>query len=103
MRLLDLAKGTYPTISKVWSDTGFKNAAIEHGATIGIDVEVVPRKSQVRGFHVAKRRWVVERTFGWFMLHRRLARDYETLDSSSEAMRRKQLKSNALSDDADVG
>ncbi|MEV8109310.1 IS5/IS1182 family transposase, partial [Streptomyces sp. NPDC088135] len=24
------------------------------------------------------RRWVVERTFGWLMHHRRLARDYET-------------------------
>jgi transposase len=86
MRLLDQAKSTYPTISKAWADTGFKNAAVEHGATLGIDVEVVPRKSEIRGFHVVKRRWVVERTFGWLMLHRRLARDYETLDSSSEAM-----------------
>jgi transposase len=86
MQLLDQAKNTYPTISKVWADTGFKNAAVEHGATLGIDVEVVPRKSEIRGFHVVKRRWVVERTFGWLMLHRRLARDYEVLDSSSEAM-----------------
>ena len=86
MRLLNQAKNTYPTISKAWADTGFKNAAIEYGATIGIDVEVVPRNTQTRGFHVLKRRWVVERTLGWLMLHRRLARDYETLDSSSEAM-----------------
>jgi transposase len=86
IRLLNQVKNTYPTISKAWADSGFKNAAIEHGATIGIDVEVVPRKAQVPGFHVLKRRWVVERSFGWLMLHRRLARDYETLDSSSEAM-----------------
>jgi transposase len=86
IQLLDQAKNTYPTISKAWADSGFKNATIEHGAALGIDVEVVPRKSQTRGFHVLKRRWVVERTFGWLMLHRRLARDYETLDSSSEAM-----------------
>ena len=86
IHLLDQAKSAYPTISKVWADTGFKNAAVEHGATLGIDVEVVPRKSDIRGFHVVKRRWVVERTFGWLMLHRRLARDYEVLDSSSEAM-----------------
>jgi Transposase DDE domain len=64
----------------------FKNAAVEHGATIGIDVEVVPRKVQTPGFHVLKRRWVVERSLSWLMLHRRLARDYEALDSSSEAM-----------------
>lgn len=86
IRLLDQARKTYPTISKAWADTGFKNAAVEHGAAIGIDVEVVPRNSQTHGFHVLKRRWVVERTLGWLMLHRRLARDYETLESSSEAM-----------------
>jgi transposase len=28
----------------------------------------------------------VERTFGWLMLHRRLARDYEALPARSEAM-----------------
>ena len=86
IRLLDQAKKTYPTISKSWVDTGFKNAVVEHGARLGIDVEVVPRKSEIRGFHVVKRRWVVERSFGWIMMHRRLARDYETLPASSEAM-----------------
>ncbi|MFE9240463.1 IS5 family transposase [Streptomyces sp. NPDC007007] len=86
IRLLDRAKETYPTISKSWVDTGFKNAVIEHGANLGIDVEVVNRNPQVRGFHVVKRRWVVERSIGWIMMHRRLARDYETLPSSSKAM-----------------
>jgi transposase len=54
--------------------------------SLGIDVEVVNRNPGVRGFHVVKRRWVVERSIGWIMLHRRLARDYETLPASSEAM-----------------
>lgn len=85
-RLLNQAKNTYPTLSKAWVDTGFKNTVIEHGATLGIDVEVVSRNTQTRGFHVVKRRWVVERSLGWLMLHRRLARDYETLPSSAEAM-----------------
>ncbi|OEJ56627.1 transposase [Streptomyces agglomeratus] len=86
IRLLDKAKETYPTISKSWVDTGFKNAVVEHGAKLGIDVEVVNRNPQIRGFHVVKRRWVVERSIGWIMMHRRLARDYETLTASSEAM-----------------
>jgi transposase len=34
---------------------------------------------------VLPRRWVVERTFGWFMRQRRLVRDYETTESSAEA------------------
>jgi transposase len=86
IQLLGQAKKTYPTISKSWVDTGFKNAVIEYGASLGIDVEVVNRNPGVRGFHVVKRRWVVERSIGWIMLHRRLARDYETLSASSEAM-----------------
>jgi transposase len=86
IRLLDQAKEKYPTISKSWVDTGFKNAVIEHGARLGIDVEVVNGNPDKRGFHVVKRRWVVERSIGWIMMHRRLARDYETLTASSEAM-----------------
>jgi len=86
MYVLDHAKQQYPTITKAWVDQGFKNQFIEHGATLGIDVEVVPRNSDVKGFHVIKRRWVAERTLGWLMLHRRLVRDYETLPASSEAM-----------------
>jgi len=79
-------KKTYPTISKSWVDTGFKNAVVEHGAVLGIDVEVVNRNPGVHGFHVVKRRWVVERSLGWIMMRRRLARDYETLPASSEAV-----------------
>lgn len=84
--LLSQAKATYPSITKAWADEGFKNQVIEHGARLGIDVEIVPRRSDVKGFHVVKRRWVVERTFGWLMAHRRLARDYETRATSSESM-----------------
>lgn len=84
--LLDQTKSAYPTISKTWVDAGFKNALIEHGATLGIDVEVASRKAETRGFHVVKRRWVVERSLGWLMLYRRLTRDYETLPASSQAM-----------------
>ncbi len=86
IRLLDQAKNTYPTIAKSWVDTGFKKTVVEHGAKLGIDVEVVDKNPGTRGFHVLKRRWVVERSIGWIMMHRRLARDYETLAASSEAM-----------------
>lgn len=32
------------------------------------------------------RRWVVERTFGWLIRNRRLARDYQRQTANSEAM-----------------
>jgi transposase InsO family protein len=85
IRLLDQAKKTYPTIAKSWVDTGFKNAVVEHGANLGINVEVVNRNPNVRGFQVVKRRWVVERSLGWLMLHRRLSRDYETLPTKASS------------------
>ncbi len=37
-------------------------------------------------YQVPAHRWVVERTFGWLVRSRRLARDYEGLPRSSEAM-----------------
>lgn len=84
--LLDQAKDAHPTLAKTWVDAGFKNQVIEHGATLGIDVEVVTKDPTIKGFSLVKRRWVVERTYGWIMQHRRLARDYEALPGNSASM-----------------
>jgi transposase len=84
--LLSHTKALHPTMTKTWVDTGFKNTLVEHGAHLGINVEVVSRDPEKHGFHVLKRRWVVERSLGWLMQHRRLARDYETKPESSESM-----------------
>ncbi|GAA2500589.1 IS5 family transposase [Winogradskya humida] len=84
--LLDRATTLHPTLTKTWVDAGFKVKTVEHGATLGVDVEVVTKDPQVKGFSVVKRRWVVERTIGWLMHHRRLARDYETRPANSAAM-----------------
>ncbi|MEW2386725.1 IS5 family transposase, partial [Micromonospora sp. NPDC047707] len=84
--LLDQAKAAHPALAKTWVDAGFKNRVIEHGATLGIDVEVVAKDPHIKGFSVVKRRWVIERTLGWIMLHRRLARDYDALPDNSASM-----------------
>ncbi|MBW4490402.1 MAG: IS5 family transposase [Trichocoleus desertorum ATA4-8-CV12] len=47
-------------------------------------VQVVLRPEQTKGFVLLKKRWVVERTFGWLMEARRLVRDYELLPATSE-------------------
>jgi transposase len=39
-----------------------------------------------RGFQVLPRRWVVERTFAWVGLSRRLSKDYERLPETAETM-----------------
>ncbi|GED90692.1 hypothetical protein TNCT6_77770 [Streptomyces sp. 6-11-2] len=54
-QLLTRTAATHPAIGKVWVDTGYKNQAVEHGARLGIDVDVVPRDAQVKGFSVLPR------------------------------------------------
>ncbi|MDQ0401477.1 transposase [Streptomyces sp. DSM 40167] len=77
MHLMSHIAATHPCVTKAWADTGYRTKAIEHGAHLGIDVEVVQREAGIKGFKVIPRRWVAERTFGWLMHHRRIARYYE--------------------------
>lgn len=78
IQVLSQIATAHPRVTKAWADTGYRITAIDHGARLGIDVEVVRRAPGEKGFKVIPRRWVVERTVGWLMHHRRLARDYET-------------------------
>jgi putative transposase len=50
-------------------------------------LEIVKRSDQdIHQFKVLPKRWIVERTFGWFCFFRRLSKDFETTISSSEHM-----------------
>jgi len=75
--LLDKVAAHAPTVSTALVDQGFKGAVASHGATVGIDVQVVERNPADRGFVPQPKRWVVEQTFGILSFHRRLVRDYE--------------------------
>ena len=49
-------------------------------------LQVVLRPKEQQKFVLLPKQWVVERTLGWLMNHRRLVRDYELLPESAEAM-----------------
>ena len=72
------------TLKLMWADTGYNGAPLRDWmrGTAGITLEIVARTSP-HTFQVLKRRWVVERTFGWLMRYRRLARDYERTHRAS--------------------
>lgn len=72
IHLLSHIAKSHPRITKAWADTGYRTKAVDHGAILGIDVEVTRRDPGHKGFKVIPRRWVAERTFGWLMNHRRL-------------------------------
>lgn len=83
IRLFD----AFSTLKLMWADTGYNGKPLEKyaRAVAAITVEVVARTSP-HSFQVLRRRWVVERTFGWLMRYRRLARDYERRPEHHEAM-----------------
>jgi transposase len=75
----------FPTLSKVWVDGAYNGQGIANAAEdTGIDVEMVKRSDDVTGFHVLPKRWIVERTNGWFGKCRILSKEYERTIESSE-------------------
>lgn len=81
----------FPQLGLVWADGGYVNR-VDAGLLAwarthaGIDLQIVARNADVKGFQVLPRRWVVERTFAWLGRCRRLARDYERKPAHAEAM-----------------
>jgi transposase len=77
----------FSTLKIMWADSGYDGAPLARyaKAAAAITVEVVKRTSP-HSFQVVRRRWVVERTFGWLMRWRRLVRDYERRTGNHEAM-----------------
>ena len=69
-----------------WAGGGYKTGFPDHAAGAGISFAVVPKEPDQKGFAPLPRRWAVERTLGWFVLHRRLVRDFETLPERSATM-----------------
>ncbi|OKI37832.1 transposase [Streptomyces sp. TSRI0281] len=71
----------------VWADGGYTGPLVDYAAkALRLALTVAKRNADTSGFEVLPRRWVVERTCGWLMRSRRLARDYERRTNTSEAM-----------------
>jgi len=86
-RLLALLRERFSTISLVWADGGYAGRLVIWATEVlRLTVTIVKRTDNVAGFVVLPRRWVVERTFGWLIRHRRLVRDYERRPEHHEAM-----------------
>jgi putative transposase len=80
--------GMFPFLVKLYADGGyqgpeFRNAVGEIMAQI--NVEIVKRSDQVKGFVVLPKRWVVERTLAWLNRCRRLAKDWENRNHKARA------------------
>ena len=75
------------SVRHIFADGGYQGQLIATAKSAwNIVVEVVKKPVDQLGFAVLPRRWVVERTFSWLLRWRRLARDYERLPETHEAM-----------------
>ena len=77
----------WPRLRVVFADGGYA------GQFVGwvwdwwqVVVRVIKRSDRAQGFEVLPKRWVVERTFGWLGDYRRLSKDYEFHEATSETM-----------------
>lgn len=103
--LLDPLRHRFPRLRHLFADKAYTGPLLDWiKDELGWETEIVPKKENdshqhwvlldgkpillpapKRGFQVFRQRWKVERTFGWLIRYRRLARDYEGLPSSSQA------------------
>lgn len=78
-------KAKYPRLKLIWADGGYAGQLVTWvKEKLDYDLEIVKRSDDAKGFKILPRRWVVERTFGWFNRFRRLSRDFEYLLLISE-------------------
>jgi len=80
--------GLYPFLLKLYADGGYQGPVFQQAMTkimAQVNVEIVKRSDQVKGFAVLPKRWVVERTFAWLNRCRRLAKDWECLNRKARA------------------
>jgi putative transposase len=85
--VLKKAYQRFCSLQIIWADSGYSGQLIDWvKVTFGIILEIVKRPTQIKCFTVIRKRWIVERTFGWLSRYRRLSKDYEGLTSTSEAM-----------------
>ena len=75
-----------PQVEMSFVDGGYQGEEAQRAAfeASRISITVVKRTdTQIKGFVVLPKRWVVERTFGWINRPRRLAKDFEaTIESA---------------------
>ncbi len=80
--------GRYPFLRKLFADGGYQGPQFQQGVKAVLPqlvVEIIKRTDKAKGFEVLPRRWVVERTIAWLNRCRRLAKDFENLNSTAVA------------------
>mgnify|MGYP001577910938 CR=1 FL=1 len=88
--VMQKAVDVYPSIEAFCGDSGYRGTATKAAQKLGrkmiISAGVKSKKDPSKPFPILPKRWIVERSFGWFCHNRRLAKDYEKLPENSETV-----------------
>jgi len=84
--LIERSCDLYPTLTRLYADGGYAGQKL--GAAVAhidrLTIEII-RRSDLAGFVILPRCWVLERTLAWLSRCRRLAKDWEASIALSEA------------------
>jgi putative transposase len=85
--LFSWVRKRWPELRKLWADQGYsgEDLATWLREQYGIELEVVEKPADQKGFAVLPRRWVVERSIAWLNRSRRLSKDYEQRPDATES------------------
>lgn len=85
--LLSSLRGFCKKLRLIWVDGSYRGELLSWVEKhFRFRLEPVTRPKGSKGFVLLARRWVVERTFAWLAQYRRLNKDYERLNETSEAI-----------------
>jgi transposase len=87
--LLRASRRLWAFVETVFADGGYAGKLVEWARQkANLDLAIVRRPRALSGFEPLPRRWVIERSFGWLIKHRRLVRDFEQRTDVAETMLR---------------
>jgi len=72
--------GQFPFLRKLFADSAYAGPIFQSGAASvmpDLEIEIVKRSDNTKGFVVEPQRRIVERTIAWLNRCRRLAKDWE--------------------------
>ena len=89
-RLLSVLVCTFGWLQIIWADRGYQGRLVSWVKALRLwgklRLDIVQPPHGTKGFHVQRKRWIIERTFSLFFKSKRLRIDYEVRTDHSEAM-----------------
>jgi putative transposase len=89
-QVLEVLRHQFSRLRRIWADGAYAGALVDWVWSLRsrrqVRLAITKRSDPAKGFEVIPKRWIVERTLGWFNRYRRLSKDDELWPETSEAV-----------------